>query len=70
MVLVRYFTYQSYCTYADFLFFLKFSYSSQFPTLGFIVERFWEIQAHEPEEFWTINCTHTSDEGTASFGWM
>ncbi|ONL93971.1 DNA topoisomerase 3-alpha [Zea mays] len=42
----------------------------QFPTLGFIVERFWEIQAHEPEEFWTINCTHTSDEGTASFGWI
>ncbi|EEC74578.1 hypothetical protein OsI_10148 [Oryza sativa Indica Group] len=42
----------------------------QFPTLGFIVERFWEIQAHEPEEFWTINCSHTSDEGTASFGWI
>uniref|UniRef100_N1R4S4 DNA topoisomerase n=1 Tax=Aegilops tauschii TaxID=37682 RepID=N1R4S4_AEGTA len=42
----------------------------QFPTLGFIVERFWEIQAHEPEEFWTINCSHTSDEGTASFIWI
>ncbi|CAF1847499.1 hypothetical protein HID58_060694 [Brassica napus] len=23
----------------------------QFPTLGFIAERYWEIQAHEPEEF-------------------
>ncbi|KAM0870274.1 hypothetical protein ACQ4PT_040115 [Festuca glaucescens] len=42
----------------------------QFPTLGFIVERFWEIQAHEPEDFWTINCSHTSDEGTASFVWI
>ncbi|XP_072978539.1 DNA topoisomerase 3-alpha [Typha angustifolia] len=42
----------------------------QFPTLGFIVERFWEIQSHEPEEFWTINCSHTSDEGTATFSWM
>ncbi|RAL51559.1 hypothetical protein DM860_011061 [Cuscuta australis] len=42
----------------------------QFPTLGFVVERYWEIQAHEPEEFWAINCTHTSDEGTASFSWM
>ncbi|XP_019200561.1 PREDICTED: DNA topoisomerase 3-alpha isoform X3 [Ipomoea nil] len=42
----------------------------QFPTLGFVVERYWEIQAHEPEEFWTINCTHTSDEGTANFNWM
>ncbi|XP_059315421.1 DNA topoisomerase 3-alpha [Lycium ferocissimum] len=42
----------------------------QFPTLGFVVERYWEIQAHEPEEFWTINCTHNSDEGTATFDWM
>lgn len=42
----------------------------QFPTLGFIVERYWEIQSHEPEEFWTINCSHMSDEGTATFNWM
>ncbi|KAM3358536.1 DNA topoisomerase 3-alpha isoform X1 [Capsicum galapagoense] len=42
----------------------------QFPTLGFVVERYWEIQAHEPEEFWTINCTHNSDEGIATFNWM
>ncbi|XP_008807898.2 DNA topoisomerase 3-alpha isoform X1 [Phoenix dactylifera] len=42
----------------------------QFPTLGFIVERYWEIQSHEPEEFWTINCSHTSDEGTTTFSWM
>ncbi|XP_068646576.1 DNA topoisomerase 3-alpha [Aristolochia californica] len=41
----------------------------QFPTLGFIVERFWEIQAHEPEEFWTINCSHTSEDGTSTFSW-
>ncbi|XP_057419211.1 DNA topoisomerase 3-alpha isoform X2 [Lotus japonicus] len=42
----------------------------QFPTLGFVVERYWEIQAHEPEEFWTINCSHRSDEGLANFSWM
>ncbi|KAK4567071.1 hypothetical protein RGQ29_003062 [Quercus rubra] len=42
----------------------------QFPTLGFVVERYWEIQAHEPEEFWTINCSHKSDEGIATFNWM
>ncbi|KAJ0097277.1 hypothetical protein Patl1_28044 [Pistacia atlantica] len=42
----------------------------QFPTLGFVVERYWEIQSHEPEEFWIINCSHRSDEGTASFSWM
>ncbi|OIV98096.1 hypothetical protein TanjilG_25961 [Lupinus angustifolius] len=42
----------------------------QFPTLGFVVERYWEIQAHEPEEFWLINCSHRSDEGVANFSWM
>lgn len=42
----------------------------QFPTLGFVVERYWEIQAHESEEFWTINCSHKSEEGTATFSWM
>uniref|UniRef100_A0A803KNA6 DNA topoisomerase n=1 Tax=Chenopodium quinoa TaxID=63459 RepID=A0A803KNA6_CHEQI len=41
-----------------------------FPTLGFVVERYWEIQAHEPEEFWTINCSHNSEEGIANFSWM
>ncbi|GAB2229073.1 hypothetical protein Droror1_Dr00023208 [Drosera rotundifolia] len=41
----------------------------QFPTLGFVVERYWEIQSHEPEEFWVINCSHNSDEGTATFSW-
>ncbi|XP_071914410.1 DNA topoisomerase 3-alpha isoform X2 [Coffea arabica] len=42
----------------------------QFPTLGFVVERYWENQSHEAEEFWTINCTHNTDEGTANFKWM
>ncbi|XP_012489371.1 DNA topoisomerase 3-alpha isoform X2 [Gossypium raimondii] len=42
----------------------------QFPTLGFVVERYWEVQSHEPEEFWTINCSHRSDEGVATFNWM
>ncbi|PWA75282.1 topoisomerase 3alpha [Artemisia annua] len=42
----------------------------QFPTLGFVVERYWEIQAHEPEEFWKIQCSHTTDDGTANFDWM
>ncbi|KAH7404160.1 hypothetical protein KP509_15G013100 [Ceratopteris richardii] len=41
----------------------------QFPTLGFVVERYWEIQAHQPEDFWTINCQYTSDEGNAKFNW-
>ncbi|XP_074320919.1 DNA topoisomerase 3-alpha [Silene latifolia] len=42
----------------------------QFPTLGFVVERYWEIQAHEAEEFWTIKCSHNSEEGIATFSWI
>ncbi|MCO5571756.1 hypothetical protein L7F22_025504 [Adiantum nelumboides] len=41
----------------------------QFPTLGFVVERFWEIQAHQPEDFWIIKCQYSSDEGNANFSW-
>ncbi|KAI3900876.1 hypothetical protein MKW92_037886 [Papaver armeniacum] len=41
-----------------------------FPHLRFIVERYWEIQAHEPEEFWMINCSHASEDGTSHFNWM
>ena len=46
------------------------SFLLKFPTLGFVVERYWEVQSHEPEEFWTINCSHELDEGTATFNWM
>lgn len=42
----------------------------QFPTLGFVVERYWEIQAHQPEDFWTINCHYSSEEGSATFSWI
>lgn len=45
-------------------------FAIQFPTLGFVVERYWEVQSHEPEEFWVINCSHKSDEGIATFNWM
>lgn len=50
--------------------FLDAHFPLQFPTLGFVVERYWEIQSHEPEEFWTINCSHRSEEGVATFNWM
>ena len=30
----------------------------QFPTLGFLVERQWEIDAHDPEDFWAIRATY------------
>ena len=33
----------------------------QFPTLGFIVKRQWEIYAHIPEEFWFIHVVYRND---------
>ncbi|EFJ13984.1 hypothetical protein SELMODRAFT_121488 [Selaginella moellendorffii] len=41
----------------------------QFPTLGFVVERYWQVQAHQPEDFWTINCVYRSENDSASFKW-
>lgn len=29
----------------------------QFPTLGFVVDRYWKIQNFIPEDFWTIECS-------------
>ena len=33
----------------------------QFPTLGFIVQRKWDIDAHVSEDFWAIKCAHSKD---------
>lgn len=53
---------------------MLFSYGPcQFPTLGLIVQREWEIQSHIFENFWTINvhykCTEGASAGNASFKW-
>eukprot|EP00271_Cylindrocystis_brebissonii_P001574 TRINITY_DN11845_c0_g2_i1.p1 TRINITY_DN11845_c0_g2~~TRINITY_DN11845_c0_g2_i1.p1 ORF type:complete len:266 (-),score=43.49 TRINITY_DN11845_c0_g2_i1:454-1251(-) len=44
----------------------------QFPTLGFIVERYWQIQAHVYEDFWSIVCRYhdAADNVTADFTWQ
>jgi hypothetical protein len=34
-----------------------------------VVERYWQVQAHVPEDFWTINCHYSSEEGNANFSW-
>ena len=46
--------------------------SSQFPTLGFVVERFWQIKAHVHEDFWTIICrfVNPKDRVSAEFSWL
>ncbi|XP_044517721.1 DNA topoisomerase 3-alpha isoform X2 [Gracilinanus agilis] len=43
--------------------------SCQFPTLGFVVERFKAIQAFVPETFHKIKVTHEHEEGLVDFSW-
>ena len=44
--------------------------SCQFPTLGFIVERYKAIQEFQIEPFWRIELRHTRDNSTTSFNWQ
>ncbi|XP_066994969.2 DNA topoisomerase 3-alpha, partial [Anabrus simplex] len=43
--------------------------SCQFPTLGFVVERFKSIQNFIPEPFWKIRVNHTVDGVSVEFAW-
>ncbi|XP_029784037.1 DNA topoisomerase 3-alpha isoform X2 [Suricata suricatta] len=43
--------------------------SCQFPTLGFVVERFKAIQAFVPEIFHKIKVTHDHRDGVVEFNW-
>ncbi|XP_008820178.1 DNA topoisomerase 3-alpha [Nannospalax galili] len=43
--------------------------SCQFPTLGFVVERFKAIQAFVPEIFHKIKVSHDHKDGTVEFNW-
>lgn len=43
--------------------------SCQFPTLGFVVERFKAIQAFIPETFFKIKVIHEYEEDTVEFSW-
>uniref|UniRef100_A0A8C3V8W9 DNA topoisomerase n=1 Tax=Catharus ustulatus TaxID=91951 RepID=A0A8C3V8W9_CATUS len=43
--------------------------SCQFPTLGFVVERFKAIQAFVPEAFYKIKVTHDHEDGSVIFNW-
>ncbi|KAJ6655917.1 hypothetical protein lerEdw1_004502 [Lerista edwardsae] len=43
--------------------------SCQFPTLGFVVERFKAIQAFIPETFYKIKVTHDHEDGLVDFSW-
>ncbi|CAH2001979.1 unnamed protein product [Acanthoscelides obtectus] len=43
--------------------------SCQFPTLGFVVERYKAIEEFIPEDFWKIKMNHTVKEVTTDFNW-
>lgn len=43
--------------------------SCQFPTLGFVVDRYFKVQNFVPEEFWSIKVTHKKDGLAVSFSW-
>ncbi|XP_037816202.1 DNA topoisomerase 3-alpha-like [Lucilia sericata] len=43
--------------------------SCQIPTLGFVAERYKEIEAFVSEPFWKIKVTHTIDDVTVEFVW-
>ncbi|KAG4440225.1 hypothetical protein IFR05_004304 [Cadophora sp. M221] len=43
--------------------------SCQFPTLGFVVDRYFRVRNFVPETFWSIKVTHTRDEINVVFNW-
>lgn len=43
--------------------------SCQFPTLGFIVDRYLEIKNFVPQKFWRIDVTDQVDDSKITFNW-
>lgn len=43
--------------------------SCQFPTLGFVVDRYWRVRNFKPETFWTIKVKHVRDGINVNFSW-
>jgi len=43
--------------------------SCQFPTLGFVVDRYFRVKNFLPEPFWGIKVSHEKDDLVAHFGW-
>ncbi|MCJ1398143.1 DNA topoisomerase [Xylographa trunciseda] len=43
--------------------------SCQFPTLGFVVDRYFRVKNFVPEQFWSIKVTHRRDDMDVSFLW-
>lgn len=47
----------------------NFPGSCQFPTLGFVVERYWRVMNFKPEKFWSIKIMHLRNEIKVNFLW-
>lgn len=43
--------------------------SCQFPTLGFVVDRYFRVKNFVPEPFWSIKVTHKRDDINVVFNW-
>jgi DNA topoisomerase III len=43
--------------------------SCQFPTLGFVVDRYFRVKNFKPEPFWSIRIVHKKDGLSATFSW-
>jgi DNA topoisomerase III len=43
--------------------------SCQFPTLGFVVDRYFRVKNFKPETFWAIKVTHRRDGVNVNFAW-
>lgn len=42
----------------------------QFPTLGFVVERFLAIERFQPEPYWKLKVTHEQNDLTVEFRYV
>lgn len=43
--------------------------SCQFPTLGFVVDRYFRVKHFVPEKFWSIRVMHRRDDMDVNFSW-
>lgn len=43
--------------------------SCQFPTLGFVVDRYMRVEKFVPEKFWSIKLMHNRDNVDVHFSW-
>lgn len=43
--------------------------SCQFPTLGFVVDRYFKVRNFVPEDFWSIKVMHKKDGLSVTFSW-